>query len=157
MHILKQSGVLANDDLLGLLSDNGILEVEAQQAITALVRFNIIMPVITHRENMTLSLWGQYFFENIALDLPYITTIWWTTLMLPEFGLGVPREMRPSELRDYAGRFVRWLQREEHLASSRIGDHLRASLAGWSICADVASSVMWSLRRIEESIFRGAK
>jgi hypothetical protein len=120
-------------------------EDEVVAALKALERYSLILS-LPQKDQAVLSIWGEYFREKIGFDLPYISTIWWTTSVLYGYSLGEAHEVQPSELRDYAGKFLRWLDHEQDLARSRAKvDDMELP----DIFEHVSSNVSWSLRKIE--------
>ncbi len=137
-----------NSEILDAFASAGIPQQEIQFALDTFIKYRIIYPL---REGSTsvLSIWGEYFRKYIAYDLPYISTMWWTTHVFEPYSLGDARELYASELRGFSGTFLRWLRCEESLARSRLKDN---NLALVDIFKEASYQISYSLRKIESVI-----
>jgi hypothetical protein len=148
MAYLEGGHAVSEEELILRHTELGIPEKDVKAAIDALYRFRILFkgPQI---DDYQLSIWGQYFLSNVARDLPYISTIWWTTHIQETYALGEPRELLAHELRKCATNFLRWLDFEEKMALSKLTER-----PSWipEIFKDTSWTVHYSLRRIERSL-----
>ena len=138
-----------NARLIQIFVEAGVPQKEVESALNALVKYKLFIPLPDDTKSL-LSIWGKYFRKYIAYDLPYVSTVWWTTNMLRDFTLGAAREVLPSELRSYAGIFCHWIECEEELARSQLAKGHSLSLP--EIYRTLSGNLSWSLRNIERVI-----
>jgi hypothetical protein len=125
----------------------GLPQSELDYAIESLEKYDLIYSL--EKNQKVLSIWGEYFRREIAYDLPYISTVWWTTYMSEPYSLGDAHEIQATELREASGKFLRWLHTEELFARSRL-TMINTKL--FEIFVEASSKVSWSLHNIEKSI-----
>ena len=115
--------------------------------IESLRRFDMLEPLpdqLNSFDVLTVSTWGAYLFQNIVFDLPYISTIWWTTPMTRDSSPAPPRILRASELEGPADAFVCWLRKEEQAARRSISAKL-----------DTFSTSVWE--RVSQDVYKSLR
>ena len=138
--------VLDGPELIGTFAEAGVPRREIEYAVSVLKRFRLFYPQ-PEEGTFVLSVWGEYFRKRVGFDLPYVSTVWWTTRMLERFNLGQPRELLASELRDFGAVFLRWLRLEETLARDSLSS---TDFMPPEVFSKVSFSVSYSLHRIEK-------
>jgi hypothetical protein len=145
----RKNEIVEASELIAFLTEVGIPEDEVASAIDSLKRYRLLLPLPPKDNRLVLSIWGDYFRSAIAYDLPYIATVWWATNMLEDYALGEAREPLASELREYAAKFLRWLDCEEKMAFRQVRKHGERL---HKVYDDTSYNVSYSLRRIEHAL-----
>jgi len=153
--------------LKGLLDDFSRLGVDPKLVnicVQDLVRFHILRGAFGIKAErafadmgvgqLSLSRWGSFFRNHVAMDLPYISTVWWSTHMLERFSLGKPRQIVASDLRGLSGVFLRWLRNEQNLAfrSLRLDELKHEYYRPSDLFREISFNVTYSLQRIDLSL-----
>lgn len=152
LQMMPEAGCFSPEVFSEELCGMGIPRRLVEATLQAFKHFDIVRDSPQVPETLILSIWGRFFRERVAFDLPYVDIVWWITSMLPEYSLGSPRvRPRASELRPLAMTFLRWLRFEEDLALSHlVGRTDRIP----RIFDEVSYKVQYSLHRIEQSAYR---
>ena len=116
-------------EIIDALMDKGIDREILRKTIAALFHFDLIRFVdrstsygVDRNAPIGLSLWGRFFIERIALDLPYVSSFWWVTPMNKRFRMGTPGFVKFPDLEAIANTFLRWLHFEESNAVSLLSN-----------------------------------
>lgn len=152
--LLPDEETFSELDFLHNCQELGLPLGHVSDALECFKHYDIIRPAFTPKGRWILSRWGRFFRGSIAFDLPYVSTIWWTTHMLPDYLPGLPRVAKASELESLANRFLRWLQFEEScVAQPTIRSKQRLPL----LFDETSITIMDSLHRIELSLTRSPR
>ena len=128
---LDDEDIFELQDVVEPMTKLGFKEEQVTKALESLIRCDVLREVswdLSEEDyfggvpnKYQLSIWGRFFWDNVAVSLAYAEVIWWDSDKpadlarkgREQFG-DVPRLFHPSELDEFVDAVLEWINREEN-------------------------------------------
>lgn len=140
------------EELFTTFENAGVPRPEIDKALLVFESFSLVRSAYSDGgDELYITVWGKYFYENVLFCLAYLQSVWWDVPMLAGFDMGTARLLRWEELQRPAAAFEAWLRVEEGLVKRELRKKNMdfGSLRLSSVWERVATEIAFALNNIE--------